>query len=123
MNKISFFLLAASAVTNAMGSTIMKHAYGGGALSSASGFIGMVLKILLNPWTIAGLGCFGISFFFMAAALSRTDLTLAYPLMSGMVYLILLFVGAFIFHEKITLMRVGGMACILAGIAMLTAKL
>ena len=42
-------------------------------------------------------------------------------MMSAMVYLILLFVGAFVFHEKITLMRIGGMACILAGIAMLSA--
>jgi multidrug transporter EmrE-like cation transporter len=120
MDKTSFLLLAASAVTNAMGSTIMKHAYGGAPLAG-SGIIGAALRILLNPWTIAGIGCFGISFFFMAAALSGTDLTLAYPMMSAMVYLILLFVGAFVFHEKITLMRIGGMAFILAGIAMLSA--
>jgi multidrug transporter EmrE-like cation transporter len=123
MDRISLFLLVASAATNAVGSTVMKHAYGGDASMVTSGIVGAALKILLNPWIIVGLGCFGISFFFMAAALSRTDLTLAYPLMSGMVYLILLFVGVFFFHEKITLLRVGGMACILAGIAMLSAKL
>ena len=29
MDKISLFLILSSAVTNALGSTIMKHAYGG----------------------------------------------------------------------------------------------
>ena len=58
----------------------------------------------------------------MAAALSRAELTLAYPLMSGIVYLLLLAIGFFIFHEKITLLRIGGMAFILAGITMLAIK-
>ena len=71
---------------------------------------------------IIGLGMFGVSFFFMAAALSRTDLTLAYPMMSGLVYIILLFVGFFIFKEKITVLRIMGIGAILLGITMLTIK-
>jgi len=100
----------------------MKHAYGGDSSIISSGLIAGILKILLNPWIILGLGMFGISFFFMAAALSRTDLTLAYPMMSGLVYLILLFVGFFIFKEKITMMRIMGIGAILFGITMLTMK-
>ena len=42
--------------------------------------------------------------------------------MSGIVYLLLLAIGFFIFHEKITLLRIGGMAFILAGITMLAIK-
>ena len=68
------------------------------------------------------LGMFGSSFCFMAAALSRTDLTLADPLMSGIVYLILLFVGLLVFKENITLFRVMGMGFILLGITLLTVK-
>ena len=123
MDKISLLLLIASAMSNALGSTVMKHAYGGDSSIISSGFVAAVFKILLNPWIILGLGMFGISFFFMAAALSRTDLTLAYPLMSGLVYLILLFVGFFVFKEKITLIRVMGMGAILMGITMLTIKI
>ncbi|MDO5562253.1 MAG: hypothetical protein Q4F74_01410 [Synergistaceae bacterium] len=122
MDKISLLLLVSSAFTNAMGSTIMKHAYGGDTGMVSSGIIGAFLKILLNPWTVMGLGFFGISFFFMGAALSRTDLTLAYPLMSGIVYLILLFVGLFVFKENITLFRIMGMSFILVGITLLTIK-
>lgn len=122
MDKISLLLLVSSAFTNAMGSTIMKHAYGGDSTMVSSGIVGAFLKILLNPWTILGLGFFGISFFFMGAALSRTDLTLAYPLMSGIVYLILLFVGLLVFKENITMYRILGMSFILIGITLLTIK-
>ena len=68
MDKISLFPILSSAVTNALGSTIMKHAYGGDSGMVSAGWIGTFLKILLNPWIIIGLGMFGISFFFMAAA-------------------------------------------------------
>ena len=122
MDRISLLLLIASAMTNALGSTVMKHAYGGDSSIVSSGLIAGILKILLNPWIILGLGMFGISFFFMAAALSRSDLALAYPMMSGLVYLILLFVGFFIFKEKITMMRIMGIGAILIGITMLTMK-
>ncbi|MCE5201806.1 MAG: hypothetical protein LLF78_04770 [Synergistaceae bacterium] len=122
MDKAGLLLIIASAVTNAMGSTVMKHAYGGDASMVSSGIVGAFLRILLNPWIIVGLGFFGISFFFMAASLSRTDLTLAYPLMSGLVYLILLFIGFFIFKEKITVIRIIGMGLILFGITLLTIK-
>ncbi len=122
MDRISLLLLIASAMTNALGSTVMKHAYGGDTSILSSGIIAGVFKILLNTWIIVGLGMFGVSFFFMAAALSRTDLTLAYPMMSGLVYIILIFVGFFIFKEKITVLRIMGIGTILLGITMLTMK-
>ena len=122
MDKVSLMLIVASAATNALGSTVMKHAYGGDTSMVSSGIVGAFLRILLNPWIVIGLGFFGVSFFFMAAALSRTDLTLAYPMMSGIVYLLLLFVGLFIFKEKITTLRVLGMSFILVGITLLSFK-
>lgn len=122
MDKISLFLILSSAVTNALGSTIMKFAYGGEDGLVISGWLDTFLKILLNPWIILGLGMFGVSFFFMAAALSRTDLTLAYPIMSAVVYIILLITGIFIFKENITFLRILGMSFILIGITLLTIK-
>lgn len=122
MDKASFVLLFCSAALNAMGSTIMKHAYGGEGSLTSSGFTGAFLKILANPWIVLGLGAFGASFFFMAAALSRTELTLAYPFMSSLVYIILLFIGYFFFHEEITPVRVFGIALILIGITLISVK-
>ena len=122
MDKISLFLILSSAVTNALGSTIMKFAYGGKDGLVISGWLETFLKILLNPLIILGLGMFGVSFFFMAAALSRTDLTLAYPIMSAAVYMLLLITGILIFKENITFLRILGMSFILIGITLLTIK-
>ena len=122
IEKTTLALILASAATNALGSSVMKHAYGGRGDLLSSGVVGAFLKIALNPWIALGLSLFGASFFFMAAALSRAELTFAYPLMSGVVYLLLLVIGFFIFHENITLIRVGGMALIIAGITMLAAQ-
>ena len=122
MDKISLFLILSSAVTNALGSTIMKFVNGGKDGLVISGWLETFLKILLNPWIILGLGMFGVSFFFMAAALSRTDLTLAYPIMSAAVYMLLLITGILIFKENITFLRILGMSFILIGITLLTIK-
>lgn len=122
MDRTSLLLLLGSAAFNTCGSTMMKYAYGGDTMMISSGWIRTILRILFDPWTFAGLSCFGISFLFMGAALSRTDLTLAYPLMSGLVYIFLLFVGILFLHEHVTALRLGGMALILAGIVLLTMK-
>lgn len=100
LDKITLTLILASVATNALGSTVMKHAYCGDSDMVSSGLIGAFLKIALNPWIVLGLGLFGVSFFFMAAALSRAELTLAYPLMSGIVYLLLLAIGFLSFMKR-----------------------
>jgi multidrug transporter EmrE-like cation transporter len=42
--------------------------------------------------------------------------------MSGIVYIILLFIGLFVFKESVTLFRIMGMSFILIGITLLTIK-
>ncbi len=53
---------------------------------------------------------------FMSAALSRVDLSVAYPVMSGLVFLLVLGVSAFFFSETITFMRLMGVLLILSGV-------
>lgn len=122
LDKITLFLILASAFTNAAASTIMKYAYGGDSSLVSSGFVSAFLRILLNPWIMAVFVMFGTSFFFMSAALSRTELTLAYPMMSAIVYIVLLFVGLLMFGEKITWFKVAGLSFILIGITLLAVK-
>ncbi|OUO93293.1 hypothetical protein [Cloacibacillus sp. An23] len=118
-DKISIALILAAAMTNAAASSVMRHAYGGDGAMLSGGIVNAVLRIASNPLTLAGIALFGVSFFFMAAALSRSELTFAYPLMSAVVYLVLLAAGFLIFHEKITAARVCGTLLILAGITVL----
>jgi len=122
VDRLSMLLLTGSALFNALANTFMKHAFGnrhdlldGGALRAVAG-------IVLNPWAVAGVGCFGVSFVFLSAALTRTDLSTAYPLMSGMVFLLILAVSTLLFHEQVNAWRLAGMAAILAGIWMIAAR-
>ena len=122
MDKMSLFLILCSGASNALGNVIMNHAYGGGDNPAAKGILNTFLRIALNPWIVLAFTCFGLSFFFMAAALSKSEMTFAYPLMTGFCYILVLLAGQFIFHEHITASRIAGIACIVAGIFFLAIK-
>lgn len=119
-DKTTILLIIASAVTNALASTVMKYAYGGDGSVLSGGILRAVMRIALDPWTLAGLTLFGVSFFFMAGALSRADLTFAYPMMSAIVYLLLAVISCAVFNERLTPAKISAMLLILAGISILS---
>ena len=122
MDKLTILLLSGSAVFNAGANTLMKLAFGRQKDLLDEGAMRAVLRIVLNPWAIVGVGFFGISFIFLSAALTRTDLSLAYPFMAGLVFLLVLAVSVFFFSEQVNLWRLAGMGAILAGIWILSVK-
>lgn len=122
MDRLVFFLLTGAAVFNASANTMMKLAFGHQKDLLDNGVVNAVLKIVLNPWAVMGVGCFGVSFIFLSAALTRTDLSLAYPFMAGLVFLLVLGVSVFFFSEQVNVWRIAGMAIILAGIWLLSTK-
>ncbi len=122
MDRFSLLLLAGSALFNAMANTLMKFAFGHQKNLLDGGAVPAVLAIVCNPWAIAGVGCFGVSFVFLSAALTRTDLSMAYPLMSGLVFLLILAVSTFVFSEQVNVWRLAGMVSILAVIWMIAVK-
>jgi multidrug transporter EmrE-like cation transporter len=122
MDRLSLFLLAGSAVFNALANTLMKLAFGHQKNLLDGGAFSAVLSIVSNPWAIAGVGCFGVSFIFLSASLTRTDLSMAYPFMSGLVFLLILAVSTLVFSEQVNVWRIAGMISILAGIWLIAAK-
>lgn len=122
MDRLTILLLSGSAVFNAGANTLMKFAFGRQKDLLDDGAVRAVLRIVLNPWAVAGVGFFGISFIFLSAALTRTDLSLAYPFMSGLVFLLVLAVSVLIFSEQVTLWRLAGVGVILGGIWILSVK-
>jgi len=122
LDRMTLFLLAGSAVFNASANTMMKLAFGHQKDLLDNGAVNAVLKIIMNPWAVAGVGCFGISFIFLSAALTRTDLSIAYPFMAGLVFLLVLGVSVLFFSEQVNLWRIAGMAAILCGIWMISVK-
>ncbi len=116
MDRLGMVLVALSAVFNASASSMMKIGFGHQQDLLDEGFLQAAWRIVSNPWAAIGVICFGVSFMFMSAALSRVDLSVAYPVMSGLVFLLVLGVSAFFFSETITFMRLMGVLLILSGV-------
>lgn len=72
-------------------------------------------SLLLNPWIISGfVGAFLAALCWMAAV-SKLDLSHAYPFMS-MAFVLVLILSKVFFAEPVTLLKVIGMAFIVLGI-------
>ena len=103
---------------NVCGQTFMK--LGASSISSISGPQDIV-KMFLVPNIIVGIGCYGISTIFWILALSKFDLSYAYPFLS-IGYVLILVVSFFIFHESITVLKVVGVGAIIAGLVLISLK-
>lgn len=75
-----------------------------------------VLALLLNPWILASLASAFLAMLFWMAALTKLDLSVAYPFTS-ISFVLVLFLSALLFGEPLTLPKIAGMTLIVVGIA------
>jgi len=122
MDKIGILLLASSAVTNALANSALKIAFSGQMNIFSGGIWKGLINIALNPWAAGGAFLFGISFLFFGTALSRVNLSLAYPFMSGTAFLLIFFTSVLFFKEQINIWSVIGVFAILSGIIIISVK-
>ena len=66
---------------------------------------------------IAGLALYGVSTLLWIYALRTVELSYAYPLIS-LGYILVFIASYFIFHESISVLRLGGLVLILSGIVL-----
>jgi multidrug transporter EmrE-like cation transporter len=77
----------------------------------------MVLaRLLLNPWILSCVVAALLAFFCWIAALTRFELTYAYPFVS-ITFALVLVLSALFFNEPLTLRKVLGVALIVIGVA------
>jgi len=79
------------------------------------GKIFFLFKILLNPWILSGFASAFVAALAWMAAMTKFDLSHAYPFMS-LAFVLVLFLSVFFFHEPLTWSKVAGMALIVCGI-------
>ncbi|MFA5621194.1 MAG: SMR family transporter [Thermovirgaceae bacterium] len=120
MDRLGMLMILGSALFNATASSMMKIGFGHQQDLLERGFAAAVLRIAGNPWAVTGVICFGISFMFMSAALTRVDLSVAYPVMSGLVFILVLGVSSVFFAEQVTLARLLGVFLILSGVLVIS---
>jgi multidrug transporter EmrE-like cation transporter len=74
-----------------------------------------LLRAFIDPFVLSAFAAALIASFFWMAAMSKFDISVAYPFMSLAFALVLLF-SVLLFHEPLTLGKVFGMGLICAGI-------
>ena len=74
-----------------------------------------LFKLLFDPFIFSGFAAAFVASFFWMAAMTKFDVSYAYPFMSGAFVLVFLF-SVFLFHEPVTWQKITGLILIVAGI-------
>lgn len=82
--------------------------------------ISFLFKLLLDPFILSGFIAAFIASLFWMAAMTKFEVSYAYPFMSGAFVLVFVF-SAIFFHEAVTWQKILGLVLIVAGI-ILTSK-
>src|SRR3989344_9022109 len=86
-----------------------------GELNTQNGAVNFLIKALLSPGVIFGLGLYGLGALLWLIVLSKEDVSFAFPLVS-FAYVIAIVLSAVILKEHVTLPRIVGSAIIMLGI-------
>lgn len=81
--------------------------------------IGSTFQVAFNPFIMVGLSCYVASVVIWILVLSRVQVSVAYPLMS-LAYVTTTIAAAILFHEPVTMTRMGGILVIILGVYLIT---
>ena len=113
-------LILAVVTTNALSQLFLKHGMNvtGHFEFSSEGILRTIPKVLMNPYIILG----GLTLIFSMGlhlmALSRVDISFAYPFLS-LAYVMVLVAGYYFFGESINAYRIAGVGFICIGTALI----
>ena len=119
--KVAFLLALVTVTATAVGQAMLKHGmHNIGSISpSVSQVSDSARKIISEPYIVGGLVLIFIVFPLWLEVLARLPLSIAYPMVS-MGYIVAIAIGALVFKESITSLKVIGMILIIMGIVALS---
>ena len=86
---------------------------------SIENVIPITLQVITNPWIFGGLTLYGISVILWILALSRVEVSYAYPMLS-IGYVLVTIAGWAFFNESISLTKIAGIAVIMLGVILIS---
>jgi multidrug transporter EmrE-like cation transporter len=121
MNRITFAYLLCGVMLNAVAQLALKAATNRiGTVSLAiPGLVDTAWRVAVQPFIWLGLGCYAVSVAVWIAALSRVEVSLAYPFLS-LGYVVNAFAAWYLFGESLTPQRLVAIAVIIFGVWLLT---
>jgi multidrug transporter EmrE-like cation transporter len=112
-----YFILALAIFLNALANILMKVGMMRQGESSGSPLL-MAKAALVNPVLFAGVVSFALALVAYSYVLSKINLSIAYPVMTSLGYVIVIIVSWMFLKEHITFIQVVGFAFIIAGVWM-----
>lgn len=117
MSALSFSLILSGVLLNAAAQLLLKagtNAVGHFAFS-AENLIPVGLKLALEPHILGGIACYVVSLVVWIMALSRVEVSIAYPMLS-IGYVINALIAWHFFGESVNAMRMTGIGVIIVGV-------
>jgi small multidrug resistance pump len=114
---MGYLLLTLALILNAVANLLLKIGAERLAPLDAPGFAG---RMLTNFHLLAGIALFALNVVFYAAALTRLNLSVAYPVMTAGGILIVVSASFFFLKEPVTLVQFAGLLLLVAGILLVT---
>jgi multidrug transporter EmrE-like cation transporter len=117
MNLVSFALVFTGVMLNAAAQLLLKAGVKdvGIIKLDAANIISAGLKLALEPHILGGLTCYVISVVVWILALSRVQVSIAYPMLS-LGYVVTAFIAWAFMGEAVNAMRLSGIAVIIVGV-------
>jgi len=121
MNATSFSLLMTGVLLNAGAQLLLKAGTNSVGIFefSRDNIFPIGWKLATEPHIVGGLACYVISVVVWIMALSRVEVSIAYPLLS-VGYVVNAVAAYYLFGEAVTPMRLVGIGVIIIGVVMVT---
>ncbi len=113
MNIPAILLVLLAGVNSCVGNLLLKW-----SRTATAADAGTVEK-LLSPGFIGGLFFYAVNVVLFAKALDHMQVSVAYPILAGFGFALLVLASWAIFHEPITVSKIAGIGLVLAGIVTL----
>ena len=112
----TYVVLSLAIILNALANILMKVAML--KQEKTTDLTAMVTQSLTNPVLFLGLVSFGLALVAYCFVLAKINLSIAYPLMTSLGFLIVILASWLFLGENITKIQIVGFTCIIAGVWM-----
>ncbi len=119
MTPVAFALVIAGVLLNAVAQLLLKAGTTavGHFTFTAGNILPIGLRLAFEPHIMGGLACYVVSVVVWIMALSRVEVSIAYPMLS-LGYVVNAIAAHYLFGESVSALRAGGIFVIIVGVVM-----
>lgn len=118
MKPTDLLIVLSGVFLNAIAQLLLKAGAGAvGPIAGLGALRGSALTLAVHPAILGGLACYAVSVVVWIVALSRVDVSIAYPMLS-VGYVLNALLAMWLFGEIVSLQRWLGIAVILVGVTL-----